>query len=95
MPLTARTLRHRLILLLLTAFCLTAAVAFTGCAKKKANQLVIGMELSYPPFEMTDEHNQPNGIGVDMARALAASLHKDLVIQKHLLCRPDPRAPNG
>ena len=30
---------------------------------------------------MTDEHNQPSGIGVDLARALAASLHKDLVIQ--------------
>lgn len=39
------------------------------------------MELSYPPFEMTDEHNQPSGIGVDMARALAEHLHKELVIQ--------------
>ena len=56
---------------------LTAA----GCAKKSPHQLVVGMELSYPPFEMTDEHNQPMGIGVDMARALAAALHKDLVIQ--------------
>ena len=30
---------------------------------------------------MTDERNQPTGIGVDMARALALYLHKDLVIQ--------------
>ena len=61
--------------------CLIAAVALNGCAQKTTNQLVIGMELSYPPFEMTDEHNQPTGIGVDMARALATSLHKELVIQ--------------
>ena len=57
------------------------AWSLAGCAKRPANQLVIGMELSYPPFEMTDEHNQPSGIGVDIAHALAAYLHKDLVIQ--------------
>ena len=39
------------------------------------------MELSYPPFEMTDEHNQPSGIGVELAQALAKSLQKELVIQ--------------
>ena len=56
-------------------------LAVVGCAKKNPNQLVVGMELAYPPFEMTDEHNQPAGIGVDMARALAAYLHKELVVQ--------------
>ena len=60
---------------------LVLACTLGGCAKKETNQLVVGMELSYPPFEMTDEHNQPCGIGVDMARALAAYLHKNLVIQ--------------
>ena len=60
------------------AFCLLLA---GGCAKKHDNQLVIGMELSYPPFEMTDEHNEPSGIGVEMGRALAAHLHKKIVIQ--------------
>ena len=52
-----------------------------GCARRDAHQLVIGMELSYPPFEMTDEHNQPSGIGVELARALATHLHRELVIQ--------------
>ena len=52
-----------------------------GCARKTSRALVVGMELSSPPFEMTDEHNQPVGIGVDMARALAVYLHKDLVIE--------------
>ena len=39
------------------------------------------MELAYPPFEMTDEHNQPSGIGVELAQALANALHKELVIE--------------
>ena len=65
----------------LLVFCLLAAVALDGCTKRNPHQLVVGMELSYPPFEMTDEHNQPTGIGVEMARALAESLHKELVIQ--------------
>ena len=68
-------------LLPLLGLWLVAALCLSGCVKKKANQLVIGMELSYPPFEMTDEHTQPSGIGVDLARVLAASLHQDLVIQ--------------
>lgn len=63
------------------SFILLCCLALAGCAKKNPNQLVIGMELSYPPFEMTDEHNQPSGIGVELGRALAASLHKELVIQ--------------
>ena len=63
------------------AACLAAALLLAGCAKKQDDQLVIGMDLSYPPFEMTDEHNQPSGISVDLGRALAASLHKELVIK--------------
>ncbi len=67
---------------LLTGFlCVGLLLSATGCAKKKSNQLVIGMELAYPPFEMTDEHNQPAGISVEMARAMAAFLHKELVVQ--------------
>ncbi len=62
-------------------FCVALLLIATGCAKKNSNQLVIGMELAYPPFEMTDEHNQPSGISVEMARAMAAYLHKELVVQ--------------
>ena len=45
------------------------------------NKLVIGMELSYPPFEMTDENNKPSGIGVELGQALAAYLHREADIQ--------------
>ncbi len=52
-----------------------------GCGGRKSNELVVGMELSYQPFEMLDERGQPTGIGVDLARKLAASLHKELRIE--------------
>ncbi len=76
--LTLPSLLRRSLPGILGGICLLMAA---GCAKKNSNQLVVGMELSYPPFEMTDEQNRPAGIGVDMARALAASLHKELVVQ--------------
>jgi polar amino acid transport system substrate-binding protein len=43
--------------------------------------LVIGMELNYPPFEMTDASGTPCGVGVEMAQALAAYLHRPLQIE--------------
>ena len=58
-----------------------AAMIASACSHRNSNQLVVGMELSYPPFEMTDEHNRPTGIGVELARALAADLHKEVVIE--------------
>lgn len=72
---------HRCIFLIWLGMSCVLMLSFSGCGERKSNQLVIGMELSYPPFEMTDAQNQPSGIGVEMARALAESLHKELVIQ--------------
>jgi polar amino acid transport system substrate-binding protein len=43
--------------------------------------LVIGMELNYPPFEMTDASGAPTGVGVEMAQALGAYLHRPIDIQ--------------
>ena len=63
--------------------CLLVIAACGGSDARKterAQQLVVGMELSYPPFEMLDEKGQPAGIGVDLARALAEHLHKELKI---------------
>ncbi len=44
-------------------------------------RLVVGMELGYPPFEMMDEKGRPAGVSVDLARALADGLQRDLVIE--------------
>lgn len=38
------------------------------------------MELSYPPFEMTDEQGEPAGVSVEIAKALAEYLDRPLEI---------------
>ncbi|MGE3308637.1 MAG: transporter substrate-binding domain-containing protein [Limisphaerales bacterium] len=52
-----------------------------GCSKPESRRLVVGMELAYPPFEMTDEQGQPTGVSVDLASALAQDLGRELVIE--------------
>ena len=37
---------------------LLVAIVLSGCAAKK-EELVVGMELAYPPFETTDEKGEP------------------------------------
>jgi len=43
--------------------------------------LVIGMELSYPPFEMTDTKGNPSGISVEIARDLGKFLQREVRIE--------------
>lgn len=59
-----------------------AAGAWAGCGPvDRSRRLVVGMELGYPPFEMTDEQGRPAGVSVDLARGLAAALKRELVIE--------------
>jgi len=46
-----------------------------------AEPLRVGMELSYPPFETIGPDGQPEGVSVEMARALAADLGRPLEIE--------------
>ena len=46
-----------------------------------APPLRVGMELAYPPFEMTDTQGRPTGVSVRLAEALARHLGRDLVIE--------------
>lgn len=46
-----------------------------------AEPLRVGMELSYPPFEMTDPTGRPTGVSVRLAEALAENLGRELVIE--------------
>ena len=48
-----------------------------GCSEKssptsRAPVLRVGMDLSYPPFEMQDASGRPDGVSVRLAEALAA-----------------------
>ena len=69
-------LRRRFLLL---ATCL---LAVTGCREKsgRAPVLRVGMELTYPPFEMQDKAGNPDGVGVRLAEALAKKLGRPLKI---------------
>lgn len=56
----------------------------TGSARRlteAGGTLTVGMELSYPPFEMTDEKGAPKGVSVDLAHALGKYLGKKIIIQ--------------
>jgi len=66
-----------LLLLLLAVSLLPALPAFAGAG----DPLIVGMELSYPPFEMSDEKGQPAGVSVDLANALGESLHRKVEIE--------------
>lgn len=43
--------------------------------------LKVGMELAYPPFEMSDKEGKPTGVSVDFAKALGKYLGRDVVIE--------------
>lgn len=43
--------------------------------------LKVGMELTYPPFEMIDPEGAPAGYSVDMAHALGKFLNKKIIIE--------------
>ncbi|HEY8900260.1 MAG TPA: transporter substrate-binding domain-containing protein [Chthoniobacterales bacterium] len=64
----------------IAAFFLLAGLA--GCGSKPAdNALVVGMDLSYPPFETIDRAGQPMGVSVDLAKALGEFLHRPVRIE--------------
>lgn len=70
---------RRQLRLIATAFLFAFAV--NGCTRPKGDTLIVGMELAYPPFEMTDEHGNPSGVSVDLAQALGDALHKKIEIR--------------
>lgn len=46
-----------------------------------ADSLRVGMELSYPPFEMTDREGRPAGVSVRLAEALGEHIGRTVVIE--------------
>jgi polar amino acid transport system substrate-binding protein len=67
-----------------SAFLLTGLVILglgLACSPKPRSTLIVGMELAYPPFEMTDEQNRPKGVSPDLALALGKQLKRVVEIQ--------------
>jgi polar amino acid transport system substrate-binding protein len=46
-----------------------------------AKPLVVGMELAYPPFEMTDTSGKPDGVSVQLAMELGKALGRPIEIR--------------
>src|SRR5665648_335413 len=57
------------------------SLILASCGSKSNDEVIVGMELAYPPFEMTDEQGKPSGISVEMAYALGDYLGKDIKIE--------------
>lgn len=51
-----------------------------ACSKRDVSTLVVGMELTYPPFEMTNAEGKPDGISVRLAEALGKELGQPIKI---------------
>ncbi len=64
---------------LFAAFC---ALALGACGPETPrNELIVGMDLSYPPFETIDREGKPQGLSVDLARALGGALGRPVRIE--------------
>lgn len=61
---------------------LSAAAALPACSKKD-NSLVVGMDMTYPPFEFKNEKGDPDGLDVRMAEQLAKSLGQPLKLESY------------
>lgn len=68
-------------LYLLVVLLIVSAALSIIRADDSAKPLILGMELNYPPFEMTDPDGNPAGVGVDLAYALGEYLHRPIQIQ--------------
>lgn len=73
-------MKLRFVLPLLATFALIAFGSSVS-AEETAKPLIVGMELAYPPFEMTDTSGKPTGVSVDLATDLAKSLGRPVVIE--------------
>ncbi|MGP8201305.1 MAG: transporter substrate-binding domain-containing protein [Limisphaerales bacterium] len=70
--------RHSLVIRILSLVILLCALS--GCSPKSHPQLIVGMELAYPPFEMIDPQGHPAGVSVDLAHALGRFLGREVEI---------------
>ena len=60
---------------------LALLVLLPGVVLAAEPPLRVGMELSYPPFEMTDPQGRPAGVSVKLAEALGKHLGREVVIE--------------
>lgn len=60
---------------------LSLLLLLSPCLHADESPLRVGMELSYPPFEMVGPDGQPSGVSPDIAFALGKYLNKRVLIE--------------
>ncbi len=60
---------------------ITLLAACSGQQEEAQDELVVGMELAYPPFETKDAQGEPSGVSVDLAKALGEYLQRPVRIE--------------
>lgn len=79
-------MKKKISLLLVFALLVTL---FTACGntqeetteQKDGEELVVAMELAYPPFETKDENGDPSGVSVDFSKAFGEYIGRDVRIE--------------
>jgi len=64
--------------------CVIGFASAMSCERAMAEEklsLKVGMELSYPPFEMTDPQGKPAGVSVAIAKSLGQYLKREVVVE--------------
>lgn len=57
------------------------ALLLSASAMFASEPLKVGMELAYPPFEMSLKDGTPSGVSVDFAKALGKYLGREVIIE--------------
>lgn len=79
-----------------SVFLIAFSALILGCSRgPKAKELVVGMDLSYPPFETIDAQGKPMGVSVELAQALADYLQEPLRIENMPFVGLIPSLQNG
>jgi len=76
-----RVFRHRVRMTRRLFFLLMPFVLLAACGKSGPKPLRVGIDMSYPPFEMRDTQGQPAGVSVDLAQALGESLGRKVELE--------------
>jgi polar amino acid transport system substrate-binding protein len=75
---------------LMSVILVVVSFLFVGCGDDKKEEakkvetkkvLKVGMELAYPPFEMSDKDGNPQGVSVDFAKKLGEYLGREVIIE--------------
>jgi len=74
-------MRRSGLLMALALICLATGFTTGRATAAEKDTLVVGMELAYPPFEMTDTSGKPSGVSVDLAFELGKALGKKVIIE--------------